>query len=275
MTNQESSMVDAQRNNVGTVYYRQRSIMLLAFSVVIAANDKTFQRPSIRLVIGLDDPVTLGFRDGSRQAYSAVLLSPDAGLCEVQAQNNNVVMLDVVAGTEEYVALQSYLDGRDRVVCEGLHLAPFRDSFPRGQSGHLSCDEVFQTIQRLVVSVTGTRIAPLELDHRVVTTLQMIEALPLSEINLATLSKAANLSSDRFRHLFKEVTGCTVSQYSRQTALWRALEQITNGSSVTEAAQTAGFHDVSHLYRAYYEVFGVSLSEKNNPRKFKRVRCFC
>ena len=34
------------------------------------------------------------------------------------------------------------------------------------------------------------------------------------------------------------------------------------------------FHDVSHFYRVYSDMFGISLSERSNPRKFRRVRCF-
>ena len=112
-------------------------------------------------------------------------------------------------------------------------------------------------------------------DPRVITALEMIDTLPLTEICLEVLSKAVNLSPDRFRHLFKEATGCTVSQYARQTALWRALNLITEEAyTITAASHALGFHDVSHFYRVYSDMFGISLSERSNPRKFKRVRCF-
>ncbi|MCG8533891.1 MAG: AraC family transcriptional regulator [Pseudomonadales bacterium] len=268
------SHVAAKAPYIGTVYYRQRSILLLAPTLVIEPEDKTYRRQSIRLILGLKKPMELAFSDGARFTTQAMLVSADSGLCDMQGNEAQVALMDVTPATPEYAALAPFLGADKR---RQLPIQDFENLAPRlidGQSQPLSCEDVEGIMQNLVFIMTGSRPVPLSMDHRIVLALKLIETLPLTAINLATLSDAVNLSTDRFRHLFKDITGCTVSQYARQTAVWRALEYIENGYNITGAAHAVGFHDVSHLYRVYSEMFGVSLSEKNNPRKFRRVRCF-
>lgn len=258
----------------GVVYYRQRSILLLAHSLCIGPEDKTHKRQAIRLIIGCSGPVELAFNDGSQMAARALLIAPDADLCDIKGQQADVTLIDVTPVTPEYEALDSFLNGQLR---KEINFELFEDLIPAfvtGQDGSLTCDDVVALMQRAVLQVTGTQLTPLEYDHRIITALNMIEELPLVEICLDVLSKAVNLSPDRFRHLFKETTGCTVSQYARQTAVWRALNLIAQNSTITAASHAVGFHDVSHFYRVYSDMFGISLSEKSNPRKFRRVRCF-
>lgn len=258
----------------GAVYYRQRSILLLAPTLVIEPQDKTYRRASIRLFLGFNQPIRLAFADGYQVQSHAMLVSEDCGLCDIYGMDSDVALLDVTAATPEFALLQKHMAGRERLelaIEDFEHLATV---LIEGQNGSLQCDDVVDFMHKLIFVITGERPLPLQLDSRVIKALQLIETLPLANIDLATLSAAVNLSCDRFRHLFKDVTGCTVSQYARQTAVWRALAHIEQGSNITGAAHAVGFHDVSHLYRVYTEMFGISLSEKNNSRKFQRVRCF-
>lgn len=258
----------------GSVYYRQRSILLVANSLMIGPNDKTHRRKSMRLFIGCSDEFTLGFEDGSQLQGRAALMSAESGICDIKGKYADIALLDTMAGTPEYVALNAFLQGKRQMQ---LDLASFESVLPtliRAQEGSLTCDELIKIMSDLVLRLTGQPPAPLKLDPRVEKTLLLIEQLPLAEIKLARLSSEVNLSPDRFRHLFKEATGTNVSQYARNNALWRALGMIENDSSVTDASIQAGFHDVSHFYRVYSETFGISVSEKSNPRKFRRVRYF-
>jgi len=259
----------------GVVYYRSRSILLLAPSLEIGPGDKTHKRRSIRLVIGCKKPVTLEFEGGGVLKGEALLVGPDAGLCNISGPDAHVAILDFAPVLAEFEALDQFLGGSP---VKELDVGQFSALIPRlieGQDGSLGCDELVEIMQSAVFLVTGTQLSPLEYDPRIIKALNIIEELPLASICLDVLSKAVNLSPDRFRHLFKETTGCTVSQYARQAALWRALNLITQQEyTITAASHELGFHDVSHFYRVYSDMFGISLSERNNPRKFRRVRCF-
>lgn len=259
----------------GVVYYRARSILLLAPTLEIGPGDKTHKRQSIRLLIGCNGPVHLEFEEGGAVTGRALLVAAQSSLCNISGPEAEVALLDFTPLTEEFVALEQVLAGQ---VCRELDVELFADLIPRfrsGLDGSLCCDELVELMQQAVFQVTGTQLTPLQLDPRIIKTLTMIEELPLADICLDVLSKAVNLSPDRYRHLFKEVTGCTVSQYARHTAVWRALNLITQQDyTITAASHALGFHDVSHFYRVYSDMFGISLSERSNPRKFRRVRCF-
>lgn len=259
----------------GVVYYRARSILLLAPTLFIGPGDKTHKRKCIRLIVGCRAPVRAGFDDGRSIQGRILLVGDSAGLCEIEGIAADVALLDFTPATAEYQALNQYLAGRN---CLELDFAPFAELAPQfqaGQDGSIECRQLGELLEQTVMKVIGSRVTPLEYDSRIMRALRIIDELPLADISLSVLSRAVNLSADRFRHLFKEGTGCTVSQYARQTALWRALNLITRqGYTITAASHALGFHDVSHFYRVYSDLFGISLSERSNPRKFRRVRCF-
>ena len=259
----------------GVVYYRSRSILLLAPTLFLGPGDKTHKRKCVRLIIGCSGQVTAGFNDGQSIEGRVLLLGDDIGLREIKGIAADVALVDFSPATAEYQALEKHLGGRPFQV---LDFAPFTDLAPRflqGYDGSIECRTLGEMQEQATKLVTGGYIEPLVYDSRILKALRVINELPLGDISLAVLSRAVNLSADRFRHLFKESTGCTVSQYARQTALWRALNLITQqGYTITAASHALGFHDVSHFYRVYSDMFGISLSERSNPRKFKRVRCF-
>lgn len=258
----------------GAVYYRARSILLLAPTLNIGPKDNTHKRKSIRLLIGCRLPVSTGYENGERLEGRAILINDHAGLCDIRSHLADVVLVDVMPATPEYVSLSAFLGGKRY---RQLDSTLFSELFPRfldGQDGSLRTGEVAAIISRCAELVTGTRPKPLQFDSRIERALELMEQLPLTEIDLKRLSKEVHLSTDRFRHLFKEATGSTVSQYARNAAMWKALKLIEENYTNTAASHSAGFHDASHFYRVYMELFGVSLCERSNPRKFRRVRCF-
>ncbi len=258
----------------GVVYYRPRSILLLAPSLNIGPKDKTHNRKAIRLIIGCSKPVQVCFENGECVEGRAILISDQAKLWSIKGPGSNVALVDVTAATPEFPLFTAHLSSRLWMQLDSILLAPLLPRFIAAQDGSLHGHEVAELIARATTLVTGVEPSPLRYDSRIVRALELIECLPLAEIGLSRLAGAVHLSPDRFRHLFKEVTGCTVSQYARQTAVWRALEIISKGATNTAASHMVGFHDVSHFYRVYSDMFGVSIAEKSNPRKFRRVRCF-
>lgn len=258
----------------GTVYYRQRGILVLTPTFVVPAEDRTLHRPVIRVMLAGSGNFALEFPDGRRVEARALMTSPLMERGDILAENVDFALFDFAVASPEYVALQPLLESRDLRLLDPALFAHLMPTLKAGQAGTLTCTEVTQLAAEVVQILTGRRPAPLEFDARVMAALDLIEQLPLAEIKLPRLAQAVNLSPDRFRHLFRASTGATVSQYARSTAVWRALMLLSDNRSITEASHAAGFHDVSHFYRAYADLFGISLSEKNNIRKFRRVRCF-
>ena len=71
------------------------------------------------------------------------------------------------------------------------------------------------------------------------------------------VAMALNLSSSRFRHLFKEELGISPHHYLTSVRLRRARELLKNSFlRVKEIAALVGVNDVSHFVRDYKMLFG-------------------
>ena len=77
-------------------------------------------------------------------------------------------------------------------------------------------------------------------------------------LSLADAATHVGLSTGRARHLFVEQTGLPFRTYLLWRRLTRAVELFSEGSSLTDAAQGAGFSDSSHLSRTFRRMFGIS-----------------
>lgn len=271
MTSSDASIATAFD---GTVYYRQRSVLVLAPSFVAKPGDRTFRRQSVRLLLGCSNPFLVEFSNGESLETRAALIAPWAGCCRIQGENVDIALFDFAKASPEYQATESLLLDMPYLSLDLDVFLPWLPSLIAGQQGTLANDDVVRLMTAMVETLTGAPLPTLRVDPRIAQALQLIETLPLDEITLARLAPAVNLSAERFRHLFKESTGINVSTYARQLAIWRALEAIESGVSATEASHQTGFYDVSHFYRTYADLFGVNLCEKNNVRKYRRVRYF-
>lgn len=75
---------------------------------------------------------------------------------------------------------------------------------------------------------------------------------------LADAAEVAGLSPSRLSHLFVEQTGLSFKTYLLWVRLTRALQLMSAGSNLTEAAHGAGFSDSAHFSRTFRRMFGVA-----------------
>lgn len=106
--------------------------------------------------------------------------------------------------------------------------------------------------------------APLleSIDARLSATLEFIEgALAYGPVPLQIAASQAQLSPDRFRHLFADQMGLTFRRY----VLWRRLRlastYLMDGQDATTAAHAAGFSDAAHFARTIKSTFGVTATQ--------------
>ena len=77
-------------------------------------------------------------------------------------------------------------------------------------------------------------------------------------VTLADVVSLTRVSAGRLSHLFVEQTGLPFRTYVLWLRLSRAVEAISAGASLTEAAHQAGFADSSHFSRTFRRMFGVA-----------------
>lgn len=119
---------------------------------------------------------------------------------------------------------------------------------------------------QLVQELSGT--APREpADPRVLAAIDFIRQRVDQPVSLPEVARAANLSPERFRHLFVEETGMPLRTY----VLWRRLLHVWTllmaGETLSAAAHSAGFADSAHLSRTSRTMFGLppSLLQMKGP----------
>lgn len=78
-----------------------------------------------------------------------------------------------------------------------------------------------------------------------------------SSLGIDEAAQGVGLSSSRASHLFVEETGLPFRTYVLWLRLVRAVDARVAGSSLTDAAQEAGFSDSAHLSRTFKRMFGL------------------
>jgi AraC-like DNA-binding protein len=75
------------------------------------------------------------------------------------------------------------------------------------------------------------------------------------------LCQKVYLSQSRLSHLFKEVTGISLSRYLAMEKMRKGYIHFQKHGNITEAAMHAGFDSPSHFAATCKRMFGISFSE--------------
>ncbi|NBJ09314.1 helix-turn-helix transcriptional regulator [Microvirga arsenatis] len=111
--------------------------------------------------------------------------------------------------------------------------------------------------QALVQDAIGGAVPARTLDPRIARTLTWLRSRIGEGVGLAEAAAIACLSDSRFSHLFAAEVGLPFRSYLLWRRLMLAVERISAGSSITEAAHEAGFADSAHFSRTFRRMFGV------------------
>lgn len=100
-----------------------------------------------------------------------------------------------------------------------------------------------------------------EVDARIAQAIKWMREEPCASHALTSLSGRAELSSSRFLHLFKEVTGVPLRRYRIWNRIGAAARSVAQGNSLTDAAHAAGFASSAHFSSAFRDMFGMTPSD--------------
>jgi AraC-like DNA-binding protein len=110
--------------------------------------------------------------------------------------------------------------------------------------------------------------AKTNIDSRIGQAMGIIQLDPSSTISQEELASSVNLSTSRFRHLFREQTNIPFRHYRIWQSVISAMSTLHKVDNLTYAAMEAGFTDSSHFNRCFKNSLGVnpSLVFKNIDR---------
>lgn len=97
-------------------------------------------------------------------------------------------------------------------------------------------------------------------DARAARARALLVAAPARRVPIAELAERLAMSPSRLAHLLRSELGMPKRRYSLWLRLRDAVETMTRGESITEAAYTAGFADAAHLSRTFRRMLGFSPS---------------
>jgi len=96
-------------------------------------------------------------------------------------------------------------------------------------------------------------------DCRIYPLIHFIESSPLEKISIDSAAEVMQLSTSRFRHLFKLLVGLSFHQYLIDLRLNQARHLLqTTDQPIHEIAAKLGINDLSHFRRDFKRNFGCS-----------------
>lgn len=166
--------------------------------------------------------------EGRGAAVATLRLNPDtpeARRLISSYSNNQIASLSWDAVSSVHARLRLYLD--------------------RG----CSPDEADALFTELIGQLTSPGSRYLSFDSRIAHLLEYLESDSLNHMTAREAAALTNLSRDRFMHLFREQVGLSFRRYQLGLRLRAALQEMTDGQSLTDLAHKVGFADAAHLTR--------------------------
>lgn len=108
-------------------------------------------------------------------------------------------------------------------------------------------------------------------DKRVRRVISIVTKEKGKDVDLSLLAEKAYLSPSRLTHLFKQETGISVSKFIVWRRVRSAVDLLSRGESLTDAAHNSGFSDLSHMSRTFRQLFGFAPS---SLFKAKSIECY-
>lgn len=95
-------------------------------------------------------------------------------------------------------------------------------------------------------------------DERIISAMQFVDEHISDNIGIEDAAKAAFLSVSRFSHLFKQQASITFAGYVVLRKLYHTYVALSKGSSITDAALSAGFSSPAHFASVNKKTFGIT-----------------
>ena len=229
-------------------------------SFLISRTAKPHKRLSATIIVANKKPFVMEIVGQPTREYQGLILAPNVPRVAFSALDSEVTILDAGITTATYRMLQPLLkSGQSRALSAG-ELTRIQSLLRPAYATEMSCTQAQQLLDDVAHTLDGTSAPTSSPDPRIERVLQLVEDLPLDELSLPMLARAAELSESRLRALFQKNLGCGPAQYMRWVNAWKVISLWEKGKKFTDLAHEMGFHDLSHIDHALKELFGVSPS---------------
>lgn len=230
----------------------------------------TFSAGAHTLLFGLEDDVLL---DVSGERFCARTLLLPAGVsftADPQGKQIACCFLDPLG--RDYLFHQRLMQWREPGFysdssLQGRQLSVLKQAY----RDSLDADEVYGQLAGLLFPAASTEVEGFRPDARIARIIELIRSDPAQNYSNEDLASQVGLSGARLQRVFKDATGIPIRRYRLWHRLFVTSTMMSMGSSLTDAALTAGFSDSSHLSHVFQNMLGMSPSAMLGHSRRNRV----
>lgn len=150
----------------------------------------------------------------------------------------------------------------------------FPEIFSRSNGQRLIKSDQQTDLKKQLWSIFNIPPLPNLVDERITQVVNFIKSNLYQKLDTAQLAEVVYLSESRLLHLFKQEIGIPIRKYILWLRIRWAMDSISNGANLTEAAHEAGFSDSAHLTRTFNRTFGLAPSDFVHNSSFVQAEEF-
>ncbi|MEP5230290.1 MAG: AraC family transcriptional regulator [Alloalcanivorax sp.] len=233
-------------------------------------NGITFSAGAHTLLFGLEDDVLLKVSGEICRARTLLLPAGVSFSADSQGKQIACCFLDPLG--RDYLFHQRLMQWREPGFysdssLQGRQLSVLKQAY----RDSLDADEVYGQLADLLFPAASTEVEGFRPDARIARIIELIRSDPAQNYSNDDLASQVGLSGARLQRVFKDATGIPIRRYRLWHRLFVTSTMMSMGSSLTDAALTAGFSDSSHLSHVFQNMLGMSPSAMLGHSRRNRV----
>jgi len=230
----------------------------------------TFSAGAHTFLLGLEDDVLLEVNGETFRARTLLLPAGISFSADSQGKQIGCCFLDPLG--RDYLFHQRLMQRHESGFYSVSALQDKQLSvLTQAYRDSLEADQVYALLADLLFPAADTTVAGFMPDARIARIIELIRSDPAQNYSNEDLARHVGLSGARLQRVFKEATGIPIRRYRLWHRLFVTSTMMSMGSSLTDAALTAGFSDSSHLSHVFQSMLGMPPSAMLSHSRQNRV----
>ncbi|MFV8164903.1 helix-turn-helix transcriptional regulator [Mycobacterium sp. 134] len=217
--------------------------------------------PAVQLAVGIDGALALVAGDGTEQRCSIAAVA--GGTRHAMRPDGARAALSIYLGpeTDSATTLNATIQAHARHP--GLWAVDGAEPLATAVAAAARAGDLSGAADMVVDALLGRDDVPAgaAVHPQVRQAIELVTARIPSRADLGSVAGEVAMSADYLGRLFRKQTGTSFAATARWTRLLAALEHLSAGTSITDAAHMAGFADGAHATRVCRELTGIAPSD--------------
>ncbi len=224
------------------------------------------------LLVSLDHPVAFKTPEMEVHQECHSLLFPPGLNVSIDTRNAIIANCNLDPMGSDFAAFSEQMileSGKVKYNLKDVSL--FKDKYQSIYDNQMDTTDAYNALQFLIEHVKQKQQIPHKIDHRISSVIEKIKNNVDDNLSIESLAESINLSVPRLVQLFKIQTGIPVRRYRLWHRLFITAIYIGEGSSLTDAAVSAGFSDSAHFTNTFRAMLGMtptSIIQQPNSLRF-------